>query len=155
MASKLQTSNIDIDIDIDTDTNISIIPFVSFIYGDINIPVLLTTMKKFEVIKNMIDDLDSSEIPQIPIINNSYGEPIYFTKEELQHFINLFEISNNIDKTDEDVFEEINQYINQNNISFNPIKKFSILINFLDNHKFLNILCKYIGILIRNGKVKL
>jgi len=122
---------------------------IPFAYGDVIVQVHLTTINHFEMIKNMIDDLGSSNITPIPILNDAVGEPIHFSVEELQTFISLFELCHNILKNEDDLFQTISEM----DISFNQIKKFMILINFLDNQKFLDSLCKYTAKLIRDGKV--
>jgi hypothetical protein len=49
---------------------------------------------------------------------------------------------------DNDVFINIMQ---NENIEFERVKKYLILINFLDNQQFLNCLCKYTSSLLRNS----
>jgi hypothetical protein len=124
----------------------SLIPFV---YGNAQVQVELNTLKKFRLIETMIEDLDSTVIPHIPIQIAKNGTPIYFSSEELQIFINLFELRHNILKTEGDLFQAINDL----NISFDMIKKFMILINLLDNQTFLNSLCKYTAFMIHSDKV--
>ena len=124
---------------------------IPFVYGDVTVPINPETLKHFAMISNMLDDLGSSSIDliPIPIINDANHNPIPITTEELQHFITLFELCINPEKTEEELF----QAFRETNISFNLIKKFMILINYLDNQKFLGCLCKYTAILIRDGKV--
>ena len=131
-----------------TTTSNTLIPFV---YGDVKIQVSLETCQKFRTIANMFDDLDSTEIAPIPIQIDAHGQPVHFSMEELQIFINLFELRHNILKTEDDLFD----IFRETNISFNLIKKCMILINFLDNQTFLDSLCKYTAFMIRCGKVNL
>ena len=120
-----------------------------FVYEDVQVNVSLNTLRKFVLIETMMTDLNSTEIPHIPILYDAMGNHIQFSTGELQLFIDLFELCHNIVKTEDNLF----QAISDSNISSNVIKKFIILINLLDNIKFLNSLCKYIAKLIRNGQV--
>jgi len=122
---------------------------IPFVYGSAQVQVSLSTLKKFGLISTMMEDLGSNEIPVIPTQIDAQGQQIHFSTEELQIFINLFELRHNILKTEDDLF----QVIRETNISFNLIKKFMILINFLDNQTFLNSLCKYTAFMIQSDKV--
>lgn len=124
---------------------------IPFRYGDATVPVNMETLKHFAMISNMLDDLDSSSIDldPVPIVSDTNQNPIQITTEELHHFITLFELCINPDKTEDELF----QAFRETDISFNLIKKFIILINYLDNQKFLGCLCKYTAILILEGKV--
>lgn len=124
---------------------------ILFRYGDATVSILMETLKHFAMISNMLDDLGSSSIDlaPVPIVSDANQNPIHFTTEELQHFITLFELCINPNKTEDELF----QAFRETDISFNLIKKFMILINYLDNQKFLGCLCKYSAILILEGKV--
>ena len=126
---------------------------IPFVYGDVTVPINPETLKHFAMISNMLDDLDSSSIDlaPIPIQLDANLNPIYFTTEELQHFVIMFEFCINPEKTEDELF----QVFREMNFSSDQIFKFTILINYLDNQKFLECLTKYIAILILKGKVKI
>ena len=126
-------------------------PLIPFVYGNVSVPINPETLKHFAMISNMLDDLGSTSIDldPVPIVSDTNQNPIQITTEELQHFITLFELCINPNKTE----DELLQAFRETDISFNLIKKFMILINYLDNQKFLGCLCKYTAILILEGKV--
>lgn len=129
----------------------SVSALIPFRYGNVTVPINPETLKHFAMISNMLDDLGSTSIDldPVPIVSDANQNPIHITTEELQHFITLFELCINPEKTEDDLFKTFREM----DISFNLIKKFMILINYLDNQKFLGCLCKYTAILIRDGKL--
>jgi len=130
---------------------------VSFGVGDGKVLVAYKTFMQFKTMNTMCEDLDLSidkliDFPKIPCPCDSNNVPIQMSTIELEKFISLFEISiEHNDKTEEQLFAAIAS----SNTSFEEIKKFLILINYLDNQQFINSLCKYSAKLIRENNVKL
>jgi len=123
---------------------------VSFAVGDGKVMVAYKTFMQFKTMNTMCEDLELTmdnldNFPKLPSIRDASNIPINFTTDELTEFIKLFELCMNLDN---DVFINIMQ---NENIEFERVKKYLILINFLDNQQFLNCLCKYTSSLLRNS----
>lgn len=130
---------------------------VLFAVGEGKVEIAYKTFMQFKTMNTMCEDLDLSmdklsDFPKIPCPCDSNNVPIQMSTNELEKFISLFEISiEHNDKTEAQLFAAIAS----SNTSFDEIKKFLILINFLDNQQFLNSLCKYSAKLIRENNAKL
>jgi len=114
--------------------------------------VSYATFMNFETMKCLIEDLGTEDLkcfPPIPSMKDALGEPIEYTTPTLEKFIRLFEIS--ITESEEVLLSALNAEYTD----FEEIKKFLILINYLDNNKFLHTLAKFSAQLIRDGKTQL
>ena len=117
--------------------------------------VSFATFMQFQTMQNLVEDTGTNDLgtlPPIPTLHDALGRPIQYDTATLEKFIRLFEIS--ITTTTEDD-SKLFTILEQEYTDFEEIKKFLILINYLDNTKFLNQLAKYSAILIRDGKVQL
>ncbi len=130
---------------------------ITFAVCNEKIDIPYKTFMQFKTLNTMCEDLDLDmdkliDFPKIPCPCDSNNTPIQISTNELQKFISLFEISiEHNDKTEEQLFAAIAS----SNTSFEEIKKFLILINYLDNQQFLNSLCKYSAKLILENNAKL
>lgn len=129
---------------------------VSFAVGNGKVEIPYKTFMQFKTMNTMCEDLDLSmdklnNFPKIPCPCDINNVPIQISTNELQKFISLFEISIEDNKTEEELFAAITS----SNTSFEEIKKYLILINFLDNQQFFNSLCKYSAKLIRENNAQL
>jgi hypothetical protein len=111
-----------------------------------------STFMNFETLKCLVEDLGTDELecfPPIPSQKDALGNAIEYDTPTLKKFIHLFETS--ITESEDVLLSALNaEYTN-----FEEIKKFLILINYLDNNKFLHILAKFSAQLIRDGKAQL
>jgi hypothetical protein len=109
------------------------------------------TFMEFNTLKFLVEDLgidDLKTFPPIPSQKDAMGNIIEYDTATLEKFIRLFETC--LTETEETFFKTLNEeYTN-----FEEIKKFLILINYLDNDKFLHSLAKFSAQLIRDGKVE-
>jgi hypothetical protein len=113
------------------------------------------TFKKFNTLKILADDLGLESFPlvlktfaRIPPQKDAMGNIIEYDTATLKKFIRLFETC--LTETEETFFKTLNEeYTN-----FEEIKKFIILITYLDNDKFLHSLEKFSAQLIRDGKLQ-
>jgi hypothetical protein len=114
--------------------------------------VSYATFMNFETMKCLIEDLGTDDLmcfPPIPSMKNAHGDPIEYSTPTLEKFIRLFETS--ITESEEVLLSALNAEYTD----FEEIKKFLILINYLDNHKFLHTLAKFSAQLIRDGNAQL
>lgn len=119
--------------------------------SDARTTVSLETFMQFATLKNLAEDLGEDALnnfPPIPAQFDALGNIVQYDTETLEKFIRFFEISIDETKTEEFLF----QAIDEENTEFEEIKKFMILINYLDNNKFLHSLAKYTANLIRDAK---
>lgn len=101
-------------------------------------------LQLFRLFRDVNEDCpsdDGSFYADIPIIKDARNVPIEFNKEELEMFFQLAAINS----LEIDICKK-------HDISPELLKKFLILINFLDNDVFLHALCHYAAYLIKKGK---
>jgi hypothetical protein len=114
--------------------------------------VSFETFMQFNTLKCLVEDFGQdnlSNFPCLPKQVDGAGNVVEYDTPTLEKFIRLFEIC--IIETEENFFSALNaEYTN-----FEEIKKFLILINYLDNDKFLHSLAKFSAQLIRDGKAQL
>jgi hypothetical protein len=127
---------------------------IPLVIGNAKVMVAYKTFMQFKTLNTMCEDLGLSmdkisDFSKLPCICDASNIPINFTTDELTEFIKLFELCS---KLDNDVFINIMQ---NENIEFEKVKKYLILINFLDNQQFLNCLCKYASSLLRNSMINM
>lgn len=114
--------------------------------------VSYATFMNFETMKCLIEDLGTEDLkcfPPIPSMKDALGNPIEYSTPTLEKFIRLFETS--ITESEEVLLSALNAEYTD----FEEIKKFLILINYLDNNKFLHTLAKFSAQVIRDGKAQL
>jgi hypothetical protein len=123
---------------------------------DMNFTVLLTVgnktmsiplglMKEFKTISYMIEDIGWDY--KTPIIVPP-PQGLEYSHNELTHFIELMKLAINPEYTPQAFYDLATQM----EITSNEVKKFLLLVNFLDNETYLNALARYTAQLIREGK---
>ena len=133
---------------------------IPFAVSDGKVEIAYKTFIKFKTLNIMCEDLEISmdelaTFPKIPTQYDANNIPIPISTVELQNFVNLFELYNGNENENENAEEELFEAISRLNINFNEIKKYLILINYLDNQSFLNSLCRYAAKLVRDTNINL
>ena len=133
---------------------------IPFAVSDGKVEIAYKTFIKFKTLNIMCEDLEISmdelaTFPKIPTQYDANNIPIPISTAELQNFVNLFELYNKNENGNENTEEELFEAISRLNINFNEIKKYLILINYLDNQSFLNSLCRYAAKLVSNTNINL
>ncbi len=125
---------------------------VVFTYGSGNdnaVPAVRVQVPKeilllFCLLRNINEDCPSDDgtfIADIPIITDAKANPIYFTAAELDLFFELF------------AKEPLTiQHLEDKAITVDLLKRFLLLVNFLDNEIYLNTLSEYAAFLINAGR---
>ena len=135
---------------------------ILFAVSDGKVEIAYKTFSKFKTLNIMCEDLeismdDLATFPKIPTQYDANNIPIHISTVELQNFVNLFELYNKNENANgnAEVEAELFEAISRLNINFNEIKKYLILINYLDNQSFLNSLCRYSAKLVRDTNANL
>jgi len=133
-----------------TDNNL-----IECIYNSsIKILMPLSILEKFRLLNNLNADLpDSKFYANIPLIKDALGKPIDFTEYEFTLFFQLSNMEyhdflNNIKNANTNTNADINANTNADNNKDELIRKFLILVNFLDNETYLESLMSYSRLLI-------
>jgi len=124
---------------------------VACTYGSLDaalqVQVPKETLLLFRLFRDINEDCpveDGSFFADIPIIKDAKAVPIYFTKEELDLF---FELASKEPLTI--------QHLDDSAITSELLKRFLLLVNFLDYEDYLHTLCQYAALLIKEGKFAL
>jgi len=124
---------------------------VACTYGSLDaalqVQVPKETLLLFRLFRDINEDCpvdDGSFFADIPIIKDAKNVSIYFTAEELDLF---FELSAKEPLTI--------QHLENSAITPELLKRFLLLVNFLDYEDYLHTLCQYAALLIKEGKFTL
>jgi hypothetical protein len=111
----------------------------------VQVEVPMWVLQLFRVFRDLNDDCPEEASFYIPRINDANMVPIDFNQEELNLFFKLASMN---PLTVQDLKEE-------SAITQDLLKRFLLLANFLDYEIYLNTLCQYTAILIKEGIFRL